>query len=330
MDYCITVEVFREGISFLPLPKLQNLCYRVSMYSADLSAKTNKNALQKIILFYKFVPIADPETVMHWQRHLCERLNLRGRILISVHGINGTLGGGIEDLKAYKKEMNKHHLMKKITYKWSEGGREDFPKLKVKVKSEIVAFGAPDEIIVGESGIENGGKHLRPEQVNQLVVERGDEVIFYDGRNAYEGKIGKFKNAIVPPIDTSKEFINDIENGEISKFKDKPIVTYCTGGIRCEILSAMMKNRGYTEVYQIDGGIAKYGEKYGSKALWEGNMFVFDGRMRMAFDEETQDIGECEICQSKTSNVLNSGNIRRHLHVVCEDCVAAGKHVELV
>lgn len=300
------------------------------MKTNDLSNNNNKNALEKIILFYKFVPVPDPETLMHWQRHLCERLNIRGRILISKHGINGTLGGGIEDLKAYIKEMNKHHLMKKITYKWSDGGRDDFPKLKVKVKDEIVAFGSPDEIIVDETGITNGGKHLKPEEVNQLVAERGDEVIFYDGRNMYEAKIGKFKNAVVPPISTSKEFINDIENGEISKYKDKPIVSYCTGGIRCEILSAMMKNRGYKEIYQIDGGIAKYGEKYGSKALWEGNMFVFDGRMRMAFDEETQDIGECEICNNKTSNVLNSGNVRRHLHVVCEDCVAANKHVELV
>lgn len=301
------------------------------MKTNDLSnTHNNKNALEKIILFYKFVPVPDPETLMHWQRHLCERLNIRGRILISKHGINGTLGGGVEDLKAYIKEMNKHHLMKKITYKWSDGGRDDFPKLKVKVKDEIVAFGAPDEITVDQTGITNGGKHLKPEEVNQLVEERGDDVIFYDGRNMYEAKIGKFKNAIVPPISTSKEFINDIENGEISKYKDKPIVSYCTGGIRCEILSAMMKNRGYKEVYQIDGGIAKYGEKYKSKGLWEGNMFVFDGRMRMAFDDETPDIGECEICSNKTSHVLNSGNVRRHLHVVCEECVASNKHVELV
>jgi predicted sulfurtransferase len=155
--------------------------------------------------------------------------------------------------------------MKKITYKWSEGGRDNFPKLKVKVKSEIVAFGAPDEITVDENGVTNGGIHLKPEQVNELVAQYGDDVIFYDGRNEYEAKIGKFKNAIVPPIKTSKEFINDIENGEISKHKDKPIVTYCTGGIRCEILSAMMKNRGYEKVYQVDGGIAKYGEKYGRR-----------------------------------------------------------------
>jgi UPF0176 protein len=300
------------------------------MKPADLAKTGGKNSLQKIILFYKFIPIADPETVMYWQRHLCERLNLRGRILISVHGINGTLGGGIEDLKAYTKEMNKHSLMKKITYKWSDGGRDDFPKLKVKVKPEIVAFGAPDEITVDQNGVTNGGIHLKPEQVNELVAQYGDDVIFYDGRNEYEAKIGKFKNAIVPPIKTSKEFINDIENGEISKHKDKPIVTYCTGGIRCEILSAMMKNRGYEKVYQVDGGIAKYGEKYGSKGLWEGNMFVFDGRMRMAFDEDTQEIGQCEVCSGKTSNVLNSGNVRRQLHVVCEDCVVQGKHKGIV
>jgi UPF0176 protein len=128
------------------------------MKSNDLSNNNNKNALEKIILFYKFVPVPDPETLMHWQRHLCERLNIRGRILISRHGINGTLGGGIEDLKAYIKEMNKHHLMKKITYKWSDGGRDDFPKLKVKVKDEIVAFGSPDEIIVDETGITNGSR----------------------------------------------------------------------------------------------------------------------------------------------------------------------------
>lgn len=298
------------------------------MKPADLAKTGGKNSLEKIILFYKFVPIADPETVMYWQRHLCERLNLRGRILISVHGINGTLGGGIEDLKEYVKEMNRHHLMKKITYKWSDGNREDFPKLKVKVKSEIVAFGSPDEITVDENGVTNGGVHLKPEQVNELVEKYGDDVIFYDGRNEYEAKIGKFKNAIIPPIKTSKEFINDIENGEISNHKDKPIVTYCTGGIRCEILSAMMKNRGYKNVYQVDGGIAKYGKKYGSKGLWEGNMFVFDGRMRMAFDDETQEIGACEICNAKTSNVVNQGDVRRHLTVICTDCVAAGKHLK--
>jgi len=276
--------------------------------------------MEKVILYYKFVPIADPVTVMYWQRALCEKLGLKGRILISKHGINGTLGGDIKNLKYYTRDMKSHPLFEGITYKWSDGGSEDFPKLKVKVKDEIVAFGASDEIVVTEKGIINGGKHLKPSAVNKLVEERGDGVIFYDGRNMYEAQIGRFKNTIIPNTRTSRDFINDIENGEISKHKDKPIVTYCTGGIRCEILSAMMKNRGYEEVYQIDGGIVKYGEHSKDEGLWEGKLFVFDDRMQIGFSDKAKDIADCEKCGKKTSRQENSENIRRKLSVICEEC----------
>lgn len=277
--------------------------------------------MQKIILYYKFTPILDPEMTVRWQRELCERLSLKGRILISKHGINGTLGGEIENLREYKREMNRSVIFKDITFKWSDGGLSDFPKLKVKVKPEIVAFDAANEIEVTEKGIVNGGKHLKPEQVNKLVEERGDEVIFYDGRNTYEAQIGKFKNTIVPDVTTSRDFKKDLETGEISKYKDRPIVSYCTGGIRCEILSAMMINRGYKEVYQIDGGIVKYGEKFADDGLWEGKLFVFDDRMKMGFSDKSKDIADCESCGKKTSNLINSTNIRRKLHVMCESCV---------
>ena len=109
------------------------------------------------------------------------------------------------------------------------------------------------------------------------LKKRGEEVIFYDGRNAYEAQVGRFKNTIVPNVKTTRDFKKDIESGEISKFKDRPIVTYCTGGIRCEILSSLMVNRGYKEVYQIDGGIVKYGEAFKDNGLWEGKLYVFDG-----------------------------------------------------
>jgi UPF0176 protein len=276
--------------------------------------------MEKVILYYKFVPIADPVTVMYWQRALCEKLGLKGRILISKHGINGTLGGDIKNLKYYTRDMKSHPLFDGITYKWSDGGSEDFPKLKVKVKDEIVAFGAADEIVVTDKGIINGGKHLKPAAVNKLVEERGDEVIFYDGRNMYEAQIGRFKNTIIPNTRTSRDFISDIESGEISKHKNKPIVTYCTGGIRCEILSAMMKNRGYEEVYQIDGGIVKYGEHSKDEGLWEGKLFVFDDRMQIGFSDKAKDIADCEKCGRKTSRQENSENIRRKLSVICEDC----------
>lgn len=276
--------------------------------------------MEKVILYYKFVPIFDPTTVMFWQRALCEKLGLKGRILISPHGINGTLGGDLKSLKYYTREMKLHPLFNGTVFKWSDGGADDFPKLKVKVKDEIVAFGAADEIVVTEKGVINGGKHLKPTAVNKLVEERGDEVIFYDGRNMYEAQIGKFKNTIVPNTRTSRDFIEDIENGEISKYKDKPIVTYCTGGIRCEILSAMMINRGYEEVYQIDGGIVKYGEHSKDEGLWEGKLFVFDDRMQIGFSDNAKDIAECFNCKAKTSRQINSTNIRRKLIVECEDC----------
>ena len=100
----------------------------------------------------------------------------------------------------------------------------------------------------------------------------------------------------------------DIEEGEISKHKDKPIVTYCTGGIRCEILSSYMKNRGYDEVYQMDGGIVKYGERYKNDGYWEGKLYVFDGRMVTSFSEDAEDLGDCVHCEGKTSNFENCMN----------------------
>src|SRR5690606_19535141 len=109
--------------------------------------------MQKVILYYKFVPVKDPEMTMRWQRELCTRLNLKGRVLIADHGINGTLGGDLEDLKRYKREMNKSVVFKGIVYKWSDGTGEEFPKLKIKVKPELVALNAADEIIVSEKGV---------------------------------------------------------------------------------------------------------------------------------------------------------------------------------
>ncbi|HSW74989.1 MAG TPA: rhodanese-related sulfurtransferase, partial [Candidatus Saccharimonadales bacterium] len=249
--------------------------------------------MQKILLYYKFAPLADPEMARLWQRALCEKLNLKGRILISKHGINGTVGGDLNDLKAYVKEMKQYAPFKNTMFKWSEGSRDNFPRLSVKVRDEIVSFGVPEELKVDENGVVGGGVHLKPADVHKLVQERGDDVIFFDGRNTYEAQIGKFKNAVVPDVRTSKDFIKEIEDPKYDAIKDKPVVTYCTGGIRCEILSSLMKNRGFKEVYQIDGGIVKYGETYGDDGLWEGSLYVFDDRMNLRFSDKSKDIGVC-------------------------------------
>lgn len=278
--------------------------------------------MQKILLYYKFAPIADPEAVRLWQRALCEKLGLKGRIIIAEHGINGTVGGDIEDLKAYAKATKQYEAFKGIVFKWSEGGREDFPRLSIKVRPEIVTFGAADEIQVDEKGIVGGGKHLKPKQVHELVKQR-DDVIFFDGRNAYEAAVGKFKDAVVPEVDHTRDFAKELEDPKYNDIKDKPVVTYCTGGIRCEVLSMLMKKKGFQEVYQVDGGIVKYGEEYGDDGLWEGSLYVFDDRMGMKFSDKAADIGECVHCGGKTSNYENCANKAcNKLILMCENCVA--------
>lgn len=280
-------------------------------------------AMQKIILFYKFLPVADPEITKLWQLELCKNLGLKGRVLISPHGINGTLGGHIDSLRAYKSAMNKTETFKSIMYKWSDGAENTFPRLSVKVRPEIVSFGAAEEVKVDKNGVIGGGKHLKPKQLHELLKERGDDVVFFDGRNKYEAQIGKFKNAVVPDVEKTRDFIKEIEDPKYDVLKDKPIVTYCTGGIRCEILSSLMKNRGFKEVYQIEGGIVKYGETYKDRGEWEGKLHIFDNRMVMQFSDEAIDIGECIHCNGATSNYENCANKQcNRLVLVCENCAA--------
>jgi UPF0176 protein len=279
--------------------------------------------LQKIILYYGFAPISDPEAVKLWQKALCESLELKGRIIISKHGINGTLGGDMAALKKYVRQTKEYPGFRKIDFKWSDGTGEDFPRLRVRVRPELVAFGSPDELVVDVNGVVGGGKHLKPKEVDALVAERGDEVVFFDGRNAWEAKIGKFKNAIVPRVDTSHDFIADLESGMYDHIKDKPIVTYCTGGIRCEVLSSIMINRGFKEVYQIEGGIVRYGESQGDESLWEGSLYVFDDRMNINFTDKAKTIGECEKCGTFTSKFRNCSSLScKDLILLCDECAS--------
>lgn len=278
--------------------------------------------MQKILLYYKFTPLADPAAVTLWQKSLAGSLNLRGRILISTQGINGTVGGDIDDLKQYIKETKKLEGFKNTVFKWSDGSREDFPRLSVKTRRELVGFqNSDDEFDVDMDGVIGGGKHLKPRQVHELIEKYGDDVVFFDGRNEHEARIGKFKDAIVPNTNTSRDFIAELESDKYDDIKDKKVVTYCTGGVRCEVISAMMKKRGFKDVYQIDGGIVKYGEAYGDDGLWEGSLRVFDNRMTVDFSDHAKTIGECTHCGGKTSNFENCALSEcNSLVLICENC----------
>ncbi len=295
----------------------------------------------KILLYYVFAPVADPDAVRLWQRELCESLGLRGRIIVSRHGINGTVGGELDACKRYLRRTREYGPFAALEAKWSDGTGfdpelpeplhgvdrrapwrrlADFPRLSVKVRDELVAFGIPDETEVSDDGVVGGGVHLSPEAVNDLVAERGEDVVFFDGRNAWEAEIGRFKGAVVPDVETTHGFIEQIEGGAFDDLKNRPVVTYCTGGIRCEILSAAMRKRGFGEVYQVDGGIVRYGETFGNDGLWEGSLAVFDGREAVDFAPGAAVIGSCAVCGIPSNRLSNCGEPScRDRFVACDE-----------
>lgn len=287
-------------------------------------------ATPKIVLFYAFTPLADPEAIRVWQRDLGAALGLRGRLLISPDGVNGTLGGDIGALKKWLRSFRSYAPFAAADIKWSEGtgldaeGRSlDFPKLSVKVRDEIVSFGAPGELRVDAHGVVGGGARLTPEELHDLIDERGDDVVFFDGRNALEAQIGKFRGAVVPDTETTRDFVRLLDSGAYDDLKGKPVVTYCTGGIRCEVLSSLMTARGFGEVYQLEGGIVRYGERYGDDGLWDGSLYVFDGRGSVDFSDHARVIGECVGCATATKRTANCPDPScRSQFVVCETCVA--------
>jgi len=277
--------------------------------------------VSKIVLFYVFVPLADPDAVRLWQRDLAESLGLRGRVLLSPHGVNGTLGGDVADVRRWLRKTRDYAPFRDLDVKWSEGGADDFPRLSVKVRDEIVTFGAVDELVVDRDGVVGGGTRLTPEELHELVAR--EDVVFLDGRNEFESRIGRFRDAVVPDVATTREFVAELDSGRWDHLKDEPVVTYCTGGVRCEVLSSLMVSRGFGRVYQLDGGVARYGERYGDDGLWEGSLYVFDRRGSVEFSDHAAVVGRCSVCGEATSRMQNCSDLQcREQLVVCEPCGA--------
>ncbi|NLE81866.1 MAG: rhodanese-related sulfurtransferase [Rhodococcus sp.] len=281
-------------------------------------------AVPKIVLFYMFTPLPDPEAIRLWQQTLAEAHDLTGRIIVSPHGINATVGGELANVKRYVKGTRSYAPFKSADIKWSDGRGNDFPRLSVKVRDEIVTFGAPDELEVDGGGVVGGGVHLAPDELHRLVDDRRDDVVFFDGRNAFEAEIGRFKNAVIPDVATTRDFVSELDSGKYDHLKDKAVVTYCTGGVRCEVLSALMRSRGFDEVYQLDGGIVRYGEKYKDTGLWEGSLYVFDNRMNIEFSDSAITLGHCSVCEAPTSRYENDDTKpERTLVLMCDACADA-------
>jgi predicted sulfurtransferase len=270
--------------------------------------------MEKIFLFYKYVNIKDPEAVKTWQLQLCTSLQLTGRIILAHEGINGTLAGSIENLQKYSENMNRHDLFNTIDFKESSGSTQDFPKLKIIIKNEIVRMAIdPTKITVDQAG-----EHLSPKQAHALI-EQNKDLVLLDGRNDYESRIGTFKNAITPSIQHFRDFPDYIDTNA-QQFKDKEVLMFCTGGIRCERASAYLKSKNVAKkVYQLKGGIHRYVEKF-PDGHFRGKNYVFDARIALRVNDDI--LAYCDGCNAPCDDYINCRNARCNKQcIMCKHCI---------
>jgi UPF0176 protein len=280
-----------------------------------------------VILFYKYVAIADAETFAAEQRELCAGLGLKGRILIAAEGINGTLAGPAEAMDRYVASLRADDRFADIEIKISAGDAETFPKLVVKVRAEIVTLNAgaitPDQ-----------DNQLNPAQWKRMMEENPDAVPL-DIRNRFESDAGKFANAVVCDIEHFRELPQYVDR--LQSLKEKTVLMYCTGGIRCEKASALFRSKGFKNVFQLHGGIAAYQEEFGNEH-WQGECFVFDQRMTVRVEEGLVQIGRCAHTGRATSRFVNclhdpchrlfilsaEAESENRNYRLCPECLAAG------
>lgn len=267
----------------------------------------------RVLLFYKYISFPDPEKFRKDHLQFCHLNNILGRVWISNEGINGTVSGLDTDIEKYKSELTNYPEFSDIWFKEDLHDTHAFNKIHVRVKKEIV------NASFGEVDLSKTARRLKPDQLNKFY-ESGKEFIIVDARNDYESSIGKFKNAITPRMDTFRDWTSVAE--QLEPFKEKTIVTYCTGGIRCEKASAYLIEKGFKDVYQMDGGIWNYINKFKDN-YWEGSVFVFDERRIVTPNtkEEIKHIGVCYYCGESASYYINCHNQNcDKLLVTCDKC----------
>ncbi len=264
----------------------------------------------KILLFYKYVDIEHPKRILKWQYKICQDLKLTGRILIGKEGINGTVGGTNENTERYKQIMSENTLFADVEFKQSNGNAECFPKLLIKIRDEIVTLGVPSDKLTPKTG----GIHLNADQTHQLISENPNDLVILDTRNDYEWEVGKFENAITTPIKNFKELPEYIDNN-LEQFKNKQVLMYCTGGVRCERATAYLNEKYVAkQVYQIEGGIHKYTEKY-PNGYFRGKNYVFDGRIALKINDDV--LGKCYVCKTSCDEYTNCINVLCNRHFIC-------------
>jgi UPF0176 protein len=268
-----------------------------------------------ILAYYHFIAIDSPDEEVARHKAFFEGKDATSRIYISHKGINGQMSAAKEDAQAYIAWMHSRPEFKEVVFKIDEYHEHVFPRLTIKFRSNLVGF---DKDI----NLTQRGEHVDPLLWKEML-EKEDGHLLLDVRNDYEWKIGHFENAELPPCETFREFDSYAEQLKETKDPKKtPVMMYCTGGIRCELYSAILKEKGFEKVYQLEGGVINYGKNAGS-SHWLGKLFVFDDRLAVPIsDEKAPVIGKCDLCESPSDNYYNCANMDcNQLFLCCPDCL---------
>lgn len=292
----------------------------------------------KNILFYKYIEIENPGELGESQLELGKSLRLLGTILIAKEGINGCVSGSDGKIGQYKKILTKDKRFSGISFKEGNTSRHTFKKFHVRIRDEIVSSKFNVDI-------NHKGQYIEAKELKK-VLDKNEDAILLDARNNYEYEVGRFKNAIHLDIKSFREFPskigqlqkmiipsskNSISNIKNSKnrgnIQNKKIIAYCTGGVRCEKASALLKEAGFENVYQLHDGILGYGNKCGS-AHWEGKCFVFDERGAIDIDpnNESEPVTQCALCHLPNSELHHCALTKcDKFFTACEKCFEALK-----
>lgn len=289
----------------------------------ELKAKLAAQEVNRTTLsFYKYAHIRNTQIFRdHLYLHLAE-LEVFGRIYLASEGINGQISVPDKNMQAFKAFMDTIDFLQGIRLNIAiDDDGQSFYMLKIKIRSKIVADGLDDSSF----DVTDGGTHIDAKEYNDLVQDKNTVVV--DMRNHYESEVGHFENAITPDVDTFRESLPIVDE-MLTEHKEKNIIMYCTGGIRCEKASAYLKHKGYKKVHQLDGGIIEYARQVKEQGLenkFKGKNFVFDERLGERISDEI--ISRCHQCGAVNDAHTNCANDACHLlFIQCDSCKSKFKN----
>jgi UPF0176 protein len=269
-----------------------------------------------ILAYYLFTPIDDPDAEVIKHKNFFNTRDVKARIYISHEGINGQMSASLEAAVEYMSWLKSDPRFSNVEFKIHHYHEHVFPRCTVKRRQQIVAL---DEAVSPKEG----GEHVTAAKWKEMIEDRDQDTLILDVRNDYEWALGHFEGAELPQLESFREFPEYARQLKETKDPKKTkVMMYCTGGIRCELYSALLKKEGFENVYQLQGGIIKYGQEEGAKC-WLGKLFVFDDRLSVPISEKEAApvIGKCLHCGVESESYYNCADMDcNELFLSCPAC----------